>query len=1105
MKNLMRVFAVVCAIQGVPLSAQSPSWMNPAWLYQNEVSVSNPNGSSLSQFQVRVNLGSGFDFTKAQSNAADLRVTASDGVTQIPFWIESWDASRGSASIWVQVPSIPPTGTEIYLYYGNPTAPAVSNGSATFEFFDDFETVTTTQSGYYPLGSATTTLTTTQAWETSPPHDLSVIQFDSGGYSYWGYYGLAGSCSGVGLAWSNDLINWAKYTSNPLNTNASWPSVIYANATIYMMYVQNYCTDSSIVLATSTDGINFTDLKTIVAPQSGWRNQDPNLFYNTNDGLYYLYYYHGDDSSSYDIRTRSASNITDLDTAAETVVMHSDTKLAAPNMLFANNTYYLLTEQYDSNNNWIVVANSSLATTSGFTLLPGNPVLANNSACMFQHAFGTTLHNYYCRLDSAGWTLEHRSASLTDGPQQFGVVDPTKWAVSGGGVWSIVTNTQQDGKSKNVAEAQTTDRQVLYTPNYNATDYILEAHVRQITGNVSGLGVRSTGDDNLYSINLYNGVGGQLYVYSWINNPSDVANNTLASIGVGPITPYTWYRLMAKVHSNTTDLYLNGTLQGQATDSLLDSGGVALYGEAGTTAEFSNVFVRKYAPADPATTVGNMSQSGISSLTLTPSSGLGGTAFQGTVTLATAAPAGGATISLSSDNAAASVPPTVTVPQGATSAIFAVTTNTVTAITTADISAIYGSTGQTASITINPYLISIGVSPSSVLGGNPSQGTVTLFTAAPAGGALITLSSDNPVATVSPSVTVPGGSSSASFVINTSSVSASTTANLTANYLGSSQGASLTVTPVGSGWIGSGWLYRSVVTVNNPGGAQLSNYQVLVVLDSTFDFTKTAAGGADVRFTSSDGATQIPFWIESWNPSTSSATIWVNVPSIASNGTTIYMYYGNAAATTASNGNATFDFFDDFSGGTLDPTKWTASGGTWSVVSDTKPDGTVGNVAQGSTSSRQILYSSYTGTDYVLDAYGQQISGRVWGLGVRATGVANLYSINLYDDLGSGTNLYVYSWVNNSSLEATATLGATSVGGVTSQTWYKFSIRAHSSTIDIYEQGALALSVNDSSLASGGVALYGEANTVAEWSNIIVRKYAATEPTTSVGPATTPQ
>ena len=61
------------------------------------------------------------------------------------------------------------------------------------------------------------------------------------------------------------------------------------------------------------------------------------------------------------------------------------------------------------------------------------------------------------------------------------------------------------------------------------------------------------------------------------------------------------------------------------------------------------------------------------------------------------------------------------------------------------------------------------LSPPSVAGGNPSAGTVTLPSPAPAGGIAVALSShDTRGATGPGSVTVPAGATSASFTINTS-------------------------------------------------------------------------------------------------------------------------------------------------------------------------------------------------------------------------------------------------------------------------------------------------------------------------------------------------
>jgi LPXTG-motif cell wall-anchored protein len=97
-----------------------------------------------------------------------------------------------------------------------------------------------------------------------------------------------------------------------------------------------------------------------------------------------------------------------------------------------------------------------------------------------------------------------------------------------------------------------------------------------------------------------------------------------------------------------------------------------------------------------------------------------------------------------------------------------------------------------------------------------------------------------------------------------------------------------------SAWFDSNWHYRNAVTVSNSGSA-LTDYQVKITLDSSFDFTKAKSDGSDLRITASDETTLIPFWIENWNPP-SSATIWVKVPSIPSGGTNMYLYYGNPAA-----------------------------------------------------------------------------------------------------------------------------------------------------------------------------------------------------------------
>ena len=192
----------------------------------------------------------------------------------------------------------------------------------------------------------------------------------------------------------------------------------------------------------------------------------------------------------------------------------------------------------------------------------------------------------------------------------------------------------------------------------------------------------------------------------------------------------------------------------------------------------------------------------LSSLTLNPTSVVGGTqSSTGTVTLSGAAPSGGAVVTLSSSNTnVARTPSSVTIAAGATSATFTVSTNAVLASTTVSISGAYGGVTRSASLTVTPVplpplaLASLTLSPSSVIGGlESSTGTVNLTRAAPAGGAIVALFSSNGAARVPSSVVIPAGASSASFTVRTSIVLISTSSTISASYNGTTRAATLGV------------------------------------------------------------------------------------------------------------------------------------------------------------------------------------------------------------------------------------------------------------------------------------------------------------------------
>ena len=185
----------------------------------------------------------------------------------------------------------------------------------------------------------------------------------------------------------------------------------------------------------------------------------------------------------------------------------------------------------------------------------------------------------------------------------------------------------------------------------------------------------------------------------------------------------------------------------------------------------------------------------VSWLGLGDSTVIGGSVSWGAVFLNAAAPAGGTVVALLSGNpAVATVPASVTVPAGATSANFTLTTSAVTTQTTVTISS---SGGRQAQLTVLPTppatLSSLSISPASVTGGSASTGTAMLSAAAPPGGAAIALSTSNPaLATVPAVVVVPAGTTSVSFPISTAACS-SGSVTLTAAFGGSTSSAALAV------------------------------------------------------------------------------------------------------------------------------------------------------------------------------------------------------------------------------------------------------------------------------------------------------------------------
>jgi len=1235
--------------------------------YRAAVTITNPGGTALTDFQVNIRLSSTFNFSAAQSNGADLRVTNSDGITPIPFWIENWNAPT-SASIWARVPSIPASGTTIYLYYGNSSAASASNGTATFQFFDDFSYsipaasfvnkalawVIRAQDATGSGGVSSSYATDTLLWigqdfsatgytiptlydaatAVSDPNFAASLRTRAGQMAdsevasqyadgSWGYVfdtgqaieGLVRAYNETGnVQYLNSAVRAGDWLVANQAVDGSWGNEVGGFAKAYHARVAR----SMLMLwqATQTPAYNtaaVANLNWDVAQQqaNGWfqnlgvnstvENAAPltNAIAYTIEGLL--------DSglilnnSTYINAAKLAADVL-LTTQLRNGTLLGGTYLSdwtpgtqqqcvtgdAQTALVWLKLYQYTVNQGAPNVQYLKAAhklNQYLAGVQGNSSDPGvDGGLAGSDPLpgFFQ---ANQILSWTTKFFLDGLLLE---AKLSGGPVQFYALDPGKWSMPSGPGGFFNTGVLQ------YAGTESGFGPIALAMNGNAgvpfTNGIIEYSVQGNAGfDELALVYRGQNLANSYAF----------YPSTWQaqNNwlSEILVNTTDTRLGVGgAFSAGASYVIKAAINGSSHAFSINNVQVLTTADSSLVSGSVGLLAWGNTSNSVGYFRIRQYAATDPVTSVGTpqLTGNGIASLTLNPSSIAGGSSITGTVILNVST---GGTVTLSSSiPAVASTPASVQVPSGSTSANFTVTTFATSSLSQVVISASFASSTKQANLVVTPGVSSVALNPTSTVGGNASTGTVTLTGAAPSGGAVISLSSNNTAAaTVATSVTIPAGSTSITFPVNTSGVASPQSASISASYNGSSKSGVLNVTPAAifsltlsptsvpggtsstatvslngiapaggaviglnssnaaavvpasvaisagarqatfqvttsnvtvstsatitatyngqssngslqivttSAWYNAEWAYRRAVTVSNTTASPLTSFQVHVVLDSSFSFTKAQSNGADIRFTTSDGVTLIPYWIEYWNLGTQ-ASIWVRIPSIPSGGTSIFMYYGNPSAGSTSDGNGTFNFFDDFSytsGGlpAIDPSKWSFPAGQSGFYN-------IGgalqyNAARGVGPRALAMQNGATvkfGNGII--EYNLQGNGRYNELGLvyRGQNPETSSSYIFYPSTWSSQNKWFLS-------DIAATLGR---GGSFAQgNWYAVQAAINGSSHTLSVNGVPVIRVTASHFTSGTVGLmaWGNANVIVK--NFRIRQYAPTDPATSVGPETVP-
>ncbi|MHA1126934.1 MAG: DUF2341 domain-containing protein [Candidatus Heimdallarchaeota archaeon] len=129
------------ASNNITFSPISVNWWNASWTYSRQVEINNPN-YLLTDYAVKVIIPFYFDYGNASDDGADIRFTSQDNSTLLNYWIEEWDNTSDS-TVWVKISTLAADSVHtIFLYYGNPLADYVSNGTLVFDAFDDFSGTT---------------------------------------------------------------------------------------------------------------------------------------------------------------------------------------------------------------------------------------------------------------------------------------------------------------------------------------------------------------------------------------------------------------------------------------------------------------------------------------------------------------------------------------------------------------------------------------------------------------------------------------------------------------------------------------------------------------------------------------------------------------------------------------------------------------------------------------------------------------------------------------------------------------------------------------------------------------------------------------------------
>jgi len=292
------------------------------------------------------------------------------------------------------------------------------------------------------------------------------------------------------------------------------------------------------------------------------------------------------------------------------------------------------------------------------------------------------------------------------------------------------------------------------------------------------------------------------------------------------------------------------------------------------------------------------------------------------------------------------------------------------------------------------------------------------------------------------------------------------------------------------------WSYRKLHTISGS-SVPLTDYQVRFKLWNT---TGTDTGEnvylgnnvtpdfRDIRFTTTDN-TVLPYWVQ--ETGSNYAVVWVRIPSIPTTGTQVYLYYGNPSATSQSNGDDTFLFFDDFSESAINSTKWQVVNPTgWSLSSGAL----IGTNAAGQLKSIQTFNSGVSLHTRIIRTSSPPTNGYTLGGFWKSTS----NGLTILDHPAPKYYRNNGDWVSGSGeLPASVweDVQISSLGSMVS-----FQVRRVDTGETIWNVSGISNTVQNESLLIGGRgdgASYPGQTFAARWDWIFIRKFVALKPSHS--------